>query len=184
MILPAASLLLRPRRRPRKLDSGVSKTPTVPSGYGFTGCEVDTDGHGASRHGEDGHRKSITSLQRSDGRYLDTDKDNFVVLSPSVAAAYGIHIGDLGWLVRKDTGAAVPVVFGDTGHEGRRTAEASVAALKGLGFAHVNGNNGVTGGGFEIVLAPGSGTGRGDIARDTKAMTNKLFQSGLVASLQ
>lgn len=151
---------------------------------GFTGCAVDTDGRGASRHAEDGHRRSVTSLTRSDGRYLDTDKDNFVVLSPSVAAAYGINIGDLGWLVRKDTGAAVPVVFGDTGHEGRKSAEASVAALKALGYKDVDGNNGVTGGGFEIVLAPGSGNGRGDIARDTKAMTDKLYQSGLVASLR
>ena len=151
---------------------------------GFSGCAVDTDGLGASRHGEDIHRRSCTSLTRADGRYLDTDKDNFVVLAPSVAAAYGIHIGDLGWLVRKDNGQAVPVVFGDTGHEGRRSAEASIAALKELGFSDVNGNNGVTGGRFEIVLSPGSGNGRGDIARDPQAMADRLSQHGFVASAE
>ena len=106
------------------------------------------------------------------------------MLSPSVAAAYGIHIGDLGWLVRKDNGQAVPVVFGDTGHEGRRSAEASIAALKALGFSDVNGNNGVTGGRFEIVLSPGSGNGRGDIARNPQAMADLLGQHGLVATTE
>jgi hypothetical protein len=167
------------------IDSHAWKGVKNPDGsvtIGFTGCEVDTDGKGASRHGEDGHRRSTTSLTRSDGSYLDTDKDNFVVLSPSVAKAYGIHLGDLGWLVRKDTGEAVPVVFGDTGHEGRRSAEASVAAIKGLHYRDIDGNNGVTGGQFEIVLAKGSGNGTGDIARNPQAIANKLQGLTQVAS--
>ncbi len=140
----------------------------------FTGCATDTDGRGASRHAEDSHRKSGTALSRSDGQYLDTDKDSYIVLSQSVAEKFGIHKGDLGRLIRKDTGQSVPVVFGDVGHEGRRTAEASLAALRRLGFSGVDGNNGISGGQFEIVMTPGSGNGRGDIARNPQLIASKL----------
>jgi len=146
---------------------------------GFKGCQVDTDGRGAWRHPEDRTRQAHTSLKLSDGRSLDTDKDNFFVLPPSVARAYGIHKGDLGWLVQKGTGNAVPVVFGDSGPEGK-LGEASVAALKSLGY-DVNGKRGVTGDNFEIVFAPGSGDGTGDIASNPHAMAAKLKQTGLVA---
>lgn len=113
----------------------------------------------------------------SDGSSLDTDKDNFFVLPKSVAHAYGIKQGDLGWLVQKDTGKAVPVVFGDVGPEGK-LGEASVKALKDLGYKNVNGARGVSGDKFQIVFVPGSGNGRGDIARDPNLMAERLYQLG------
>jgi hypothetical protein len=147
----------------------------------FKGCQVDTDGSGAFRHTEDKYRQNQTSLKRSDHTSLDTDRDNFFVLPPSVAKAYGIKKGDLGWLVQESTGKAVPVVLGDFGPEGK-LGEASVAALKSLGYNNVNGRNGVSGDGFKIVFVPGSGNGTGDIARDPKAMADKLNQSGTASS--
>ncbi|MBS1994291.1 MAG: hypothetical protein JSS83_27455 [Cyanobacteria bacterium SZAS LIN-3] len=163
----------------RHMWNGI-KNPDGSVTIGFKGCQVDTDGRGAWRHPEDSTRQSATSLKLSDGRSLDTDKDNFFVLPPSVARAYGIHKGDLGWLVQKGSGNAVPVVFGDSGPEGK-LGEASVAALKALGY-DVNGRKGVSGDRFEIVFAPGSGDGTGDIASDPTAMAAKLHQSGLIAS--
>jgi hypothetical protein len=174
---------------PKETHTGYKSSPVTAFRNGdgsvsltFNGCSVDTDGHGARRHTEDGHRRSITSLTRSDGKYLDTDKDNFVVLSPSQAAQYGVHVGDLGTLTRMDTGQSVPVVFGDTGHEGRPNAEASVAALRALHFPAVTGNNGVEGIGFKITLARGSGNGRGDIARNPVAIADRLQRRTVVAS--
>lgn len=148
----------------------------------FTGCATDTDGRGASRHREDSHRKPHTALSRSDGQSLDTDKDSYIVLSPSVAAKFGIHKGDLGRLICKDTGRSVPVVFGDVGHEGRTSAEASLAALRRLGFSGIDGNNGISGGQFEIVITPGSGNGRGDIARNPQKIASKLERENTVAT--
>jgi len=146
----------------------------------FHGCQVDTDGSGAYRHTEDSCRQNQTSLKRSDHTSLDTDRDNFFVLPPSVAKAYGIKKGDLGWLVQESTGKAVPVVLGDFGPEGK-LGEASVAALKSLGYSNVNGRNGVSGDGFKIVFVPGSGDGTGDIARNPSAMAQKLNKSGVAS---
>lgn len=144
----------------------------------FRGCQVDTDGSGAYRHTEDATRQGQTSLRLSDGTSLDTDKHNFFVLPPSVAHAYGIKLGDLGWLVQKQSGNAVPVVFGDSGPEGK-LGEASVAALKSLGYDNVSGANGVDKSEeFEIVFVPGSGNGTGDIANSPQAMAGKLASLG------
>lgn len=143
----------------------------------FSGCQVDTDGAGAHRHPEDATRQSQTSLRLSNGQSLDTDRDNFFVLPPSVAKAYGIHKGDLGWLVQEKTGKAVPVVFGDAGPEGK-LGEASVHALQSLGF-NVNGRSGVDRSEqFKVVFVPGSGDGTGDIASDANAMAAKLAATG------
>lgn len=143
----------------------------------FHGCQVDTDGSGAYRHTEDHCRQSNTSLHLSDGTSLDTDRDRFFVLPPSVAHAYGIHKGDLGWLVQKRSGKAVPVVFGDGGPEGK-LGEASVAALTPFGYK-VDGNHGVDNDDFQVVFFPGSGDGTGDIARQgTQAMAAKLNSLG------
>jgi hypothetical protein len=137
----------------------------------FNGCEVDTDG--ASYHPEDACWQSHTSLRLANGESLNTDLDNFVVLSPSLARAMGVKLGDRGYLVDKDTGRAVPVVFGDVGPEGKRTAEASVHALKEAGHPEVNGNNGV-GGHWQVVVLPGSGDGTGNIARNADAIKLSL----------
>lgn len=143
----------------------------------FKGCQVDTDGSGAYRHGEDRTRQSNTSLHLSNGTSLDTDRDSYFVLPPSVAHAYGIHKGDLGWLVQKRTGKAVPVVFGDSGPEGK-LGEASIAALKPFGY-NVDGAHGVDNDNFQVVFFPGSGDGTGDIARQgTQAMAAKLNSLG------
>lgn len=147
----------------------------------FRGCQVDTDGSGAYRHTEDRCRQSNTSLHLSNGRALDTDRDSFFVLPPSVAHAYGIHKGDLGWLVQKRTGKAVPVVFGDSGPEGK-LGEASIAALKPFGY-NVDGAHGVDNDNFQVVFFPGSGDGTGDIARQgTQAMAAKLDALGSKAN--
>jgi hypothetical protein len=143
----------------------------------FNGCQVDTDGSGAHRHPEDATRQSQTSLRLSNGQSLDTDRDNFFVLPPSVAKAYGIHKGDLGWLVQEKTGKAVPIVFGDSGPEGK-LGEASVHALNSLGY-NVNGRSGVDKSEqFKVVFVPGSGDGTGDIASNSAAMAAKLGQTG------
>ena len=143
----------------------------------FNGCQVDTDGSGAHNHPEDPTRQSQTSLRLSNGQSLDTDRDNFFVLPPSVARAYGIKKGDLGWLVQEKTGKAVPVVFGDAGPEGK-LGEASVHALQSLGF-NVNGRSGVDKSEqFKVVFVPGSGDGTGDIASDASAMAAKLVRTG------
>ncbi|CAN5297496.1 hypothetical protein BH10CYA1_BH10CYA1_28970 [soil metagenome] len=140
----------------------------------FKGCQVDTDGAGAGNHPEDRTRQYQTSLRLSNGQSLNSDTDNFFVLPPEVAKAYGIKKGDLGWLVDKDTQKAVPVVFGDSGPSGK-LGEASVHALKSLGFENVNGANGVDKNhNFQVVFVPGSGNGKGDIARDPKAMAARL----------
>lgn len=144
----------------------------------FRGCQVDTDGAGARNHPEDATRQNQTSLKLSNGESLNTDTDNFFVLPPSVARAYHIKKGDLGWLVDEKTGKAVPVVFGDAGPEGK-FGEASVHALKSLGFTNVSGRNGVDKSQpFKVVFVPGSGDGTGDIARDSQAMAAKLERTG------
>ena len=128
------------------------QNPDGSKSIGFNGCAVDTDG--ASRHTEDRSWQSHTSLRLSDGESLNTDLDNFVVLSPSLAKACGVKLGDLGYLVDKETGRAVPVVFGDSGPEGKRSAEASVHAIKQLGRnERVDGNHGLEGR-FEVVVVP------------------------------
>lgn len=148
----------------------------------FRGCQVDTDGAGARNHPEDATRQNQTSLKLSNGESLNTDTDNFFVLPPSVARAYHIKKGDLGWLVDEKTGKAVPVVFGDAGPEGK-LGEASVHALKSLGFSNVSGRNGVDKSQpFKVVFVPGSGDGTGDIARDSQAMAAKLDRTGKTGS--
>jgi hypothetical protein len=83
----------------------------------------------------------------------------------------------LGWLVQKNTGKAVPVVFGDSGPAGK-LGEASVAALASFGYK-VDGNHGVDHDAFQVVFFPGSGDGTGDIARQGKqAMATKLNSLG------
>lgn len=144
----------------------------------FKGCQVDTDGAGARNHPEDATRQNQTSLRLLNGESLNTDTDNFFVLPPSVARAYHIKKGDLGWLVDEKSGKAVPVVFGDAGPEGK-LGEASVHALKSLGFTNVSGRNGVDRTQpFKVVFVPGSGDGTGDIARDSQAMAAKLERTG------
>ncbi len=149
----------------------------------FKGCNVDTDG--ASRHREDSCWQSQTSLRLSSGESLNTDLDNFVVLSPSLARACGARLGDLGYLVDKSTGRAVPVVFGDVGPEGKTAAEASVHALKQLGRSGtIDGNHGLSGG-FEVIVVPKSGNSTGDIARSPDkiklALDNRQAHSNLDA---
>lgn len=123
------------------------------------GCRVDTDGSGAWRHTEDPYRQSQTSMKLN-GRYLDTDKDCFVALPPSVRERYGIEVGDRGFLIRSDTQQAVPVVFGDVSpekHWARGEPEASCAALRALGFNDVSGVNGVDKDvRFQLVMEPDS----------------------------
>jgi hypothetical protein len=123
------------------------------------GCRVDTDGSGAWRHTEDPCRQSQTSM-KVNGRSLDTDRDSFVALPPSVREQYGIKVGDKGFLIRQDTQQAVPVVFGDVSpekHWNRGEPEASCAALRGLGFNDVSGVNGVDKNvKFQLVLEPDS----------------------------
>ncbi len=123
------------------------------------GCRVDTDGSGAWRHTEDPCRQSQTSM-KINGRYLDTDKDCFVALPPSVRERYGIEVGDRGFMIRSDTQQAVPVVFGDVSperHWSRGEPEASCATLRALGFDHVSGANGVDKDvRFQLVMEPNS----------------------------
>jgi hypothetical protein len=123
------------------------------------GAAVDTDGSGAHRHQEDSHRRSHTSYQPG-GKSLDTDKDSYVALPKSVMKEHGIQLGDKGFLVRSDNGQKVPVVFGDYSGEKKwrqGQPEASVAALKGLGFNNVSGANGIERNvNFELIMAPGS----------------------------
>jgi hypothetical protein len=138
----------------------------------FNGCEVDTDG--ASYHPEDRCWQSHTSLRLSNGESLNTDLDNFVVLSPSLAKATGVKLGDCGYLVDKSTGRSVPVVFGDSGPEGKRSAEASVHAIKQLGRnERVDGNHGLEGR-FQVVVVPHSGNGTGDLARNPDRIKSVL----------
>jgi len=126
---------------------------------GLQGCRVDTDGSGAWRHPEDQYRRGKTDLTIN-GRYLDTDKDKYVALPPSLMAQYGLQVGDKGYLVRSDTGKAVPVVFGDRSpekHWRKGEPEASLAALRALGFRSIAGNSGVDKNvPFELIMAPGS----------------------------
>jgi hypothetical protein len=126
------------------------------------GAAVDTDGSGAHRHTEDRSRQNQTSLRDGNGKSLDTDKDNFVALPKKEMQRMGIHLGDHGYLQRQDTGEKVPVVFGDasSGKEwkhGNGQTEASVAALKGLGFNNVDGRHGVDKNvQFNLIMQPGS----------------------------
>jgi hypothetical protein len=149
----------------------ITQNPDGSKTVDFNGCEVDTDG--AGYHPEDACWQSQTSLRLANGESLNTDLDNFVVLSKSLAKAMGVKLGDRGYLVDKDTGRAVPVVFGDVGPEGKRTAEASVHALKQAGHPEVNGNNGV-GGHWQVVVLPNSGDGTGNIARNAEAIKVSL----------
>jgi hypothetical protein len=129
------------------------------------GCRVDTDGSGAWRHTEDPCRQSETSL-KINGRYLDTDKDCFVALPPSVRHRFGIEVGDKGFMIRQDTQQAVPVIFGDVSpekHWNRGEPEASCATLRALGFNDVSGVNGVDKDvKFQLVMEPDSKHKSGD----------------------
>jgi hypothetical protein len=138
----------------------------------FFGSAVNTDGAGAKRHKEDKYRQDCTKVMRSDGTYLDTDKDNYVALSKGEMRALGVKESDRGFIVdmsktipgHPDQHPYVPVVIGDVRNR-KSFAELSVHALKGLGYQHVNGNNGVDGNRFRLVLYPHSGNGWGDSAR-------------------
>jgi hypothetical protein len=155
----------------------ITENPDGSRTINFVGCAVDTDG--ASYHPEDANWQGQTKLARSDGKPLNTDLDNFVVLSPSQARALGVKQGDRGYLVDLSRGSdgkhpAVPVVIGDEGPEGKRTAEASVHSIKQLGYQHIDGNNGVDGRRFQIVVYPHTGNGNGDIARHPDAIKAQL----------
>lgn len=149
----------------------ITQNPDGSRTVDFNGCEVDTDGNGY--HPEDPCWQPHTSLRLANGESLNTDLDNFVVLSPSLARALGVKLGDRGYLVDKDTGRAVPVVFGDVGPEGKHSAEASVHSLKQIGHPDVDGNNGV-GGHWQVVVVPHSGDGTGNIARNADAIKASL----------
>lgn len=129
---------------------------------GLHGAAVDTDGAGAKRHTEDHTRQNRTSLTDGNGHSLDTDKDKFVALPKSEMKVHGIKLGDQGYLERADTGEKVPVVFGDVSSgkqwkHGKGQPEASVAALKALGFDKVNGAKGVDKSvTFNLSMAPNS----------------------------
>ncbi len=137
---------------PEKLDNGMIQFGNL------KGAAVDTDGAGAHRHKEDRTRQSRTSFTQ-DGKSLDTDHDAFVALPESVMKDHGIHLGDKGVLVRSDTGQKTNVIFGDvsSGKQWKQgQPEASVAALKSLGF-DVNGARGVDKSvNFQLLMAPGS----------------------------
>ncbi|HEY9680827.1 MAG TPA: hypothetical protein V6C86_04525 [Oculatellaceae cyanobacterium] len=144
---------------------GSKETPSNNGEVRFTGMHgaaVDTDGSGAHRHKEDRTRQNRTSLKDADGKSLDTDKDNFVALPKKEMERLGIKLGDHGYLQRQDTGEKVPVVFGDSSSgkqwkHGNGQPEASVAALKGLGFNNVDGRHGVDGNiQFNLIMQPGS----------------------------
>jgi hypothetical protein len=147
---------ISPASRSETKDNGMVKFT------GLHGAAVDTDGAGAKRHKEDRTRQNRTSLTDGQGHSLDTDKDNFVALPKSEMKAHGIKLGDHGYLERADTGEKVPVVFGDVSsgkqwHHGKGQPEASVAALKALGFNNVNGARGVDKSvSFNLSMAPNS----------------------------
>jgi hypothetical protein len=132
---------------------------------GLHGAAVDTDGAGAKNHREDRTRQNRTSLTDGHGHSLDTDRDNFVALPKDEMKKKGIKLGDHGYLERADTGEKVPVVFGDVSsgkqwNHGKGQPEASVAALKALGFNNVNGQRGVDKSvAFNLTIAPNSRNG-------------------------
>ncbi len=149
------------RSHGEKLDNGMVKFS------GLHGAAVDTDGAGAKNHKEDRTRQHHTSLRDERGNSLDTDKDKFVALPKSVMKEHGIKLGDHGFLERADTGEKVPVVFGDVSSgkqwkNGTGQPEASVAALKALGFNNVNGARGVDKSvAFNLTMDPGSKASKG-----------------------
>ncbi|HEY9683893.1 MAG TPA: hypothetical protein V6C86_20085 [Oculatellaceae cyanobacterium] len=159
----------------------LSQNPDGSKTIDFNGCNVDTDG--ASRHSEDACWQPQTSLRLTNGESLNTDLDNFVVLSASLARACGVKLGDYGYLVDKETGRAVPVVFGDVGPEGKKSAEASVHAIKQLGRGvHIDGNHGLSGR-FQVVIVPHTGDHTGNIARSPEQIQVALNNLGTNSSV-
>jgi hypothetical protein len=171
---------------PRSYDGGgraSSNLPYVPSDYGnapqnpngfvninYFGGNV--DGDGAVRLPHDLDYKPDTYVHNRDGSPLNSATQSFVVLSQHQLAKYGIKPGDLGYLV-DDKGHSVPVFVGDTGPE-RRRVEASAYAYNQLGYHNVDGGNGPTNVGFQLMIIPHSGDGRG--IASTQELNERLAQ--------
>jgi len=143
--------------------------------FGFRGGFVDTDGAAADSQ-IDSHAQKQTSLAFSNGSYLNTYKDAYVVFPQSLMDRYGFHIGDAVWLCDDDTGKKTACLIGDIGPENSsRFGEASVKAWRELGYSDVTGNNGPgKDHHFRFIVAPNTGNRTADAIRSTGAVSAML----------
>jgi len=157
----------------------VTKYPEGTYGITFNGCAVDTDGTG--RDARDRCWQGNTSVHRAeDGRALNSFTDNFIALPPSVMKSMGAKYGDHCMVIVDDGTKEGRCVYGIVGDASpmsnmrKNVAEASVHMLKEAGFNKVDGNHGIDATRFKVVVVPGSGNGKGDIARHPDQIKESL----------
>ncbi len=172
---------VRPEER-HSVDANYYRVTKYPEGtYGltFNGCAVDTDGTG--RDPKDRCWQGDTSVHRAaDGRGLNTYTDNFVALPPAVMRSMGAKYGDHVMVIVDDGTKEGRCVYGIVGDASpmsnmrKNVAEASVHLLNEAGFNKVDGNHGIDATRFKVVVVPGSGDGKGDIARHPEQIKEAL----------
>jgi len=145
--------------------------------------QLDTDGWPDGKTQGDSTWQPDTTLQYSDGTYVNANRVPYFVLPQTWYSQFGIKTGDLGAVVFKDKLAFA--VFADVGPKAK-LGEGSLELLRELGEERLRPNgrviNSGMGGGVTTVVFPGS---KADAAyRDEASLLNYIENRGQILFLQ
>jgi len=160
------------------LDQAASMAPDkltmLPNGMVYLRSKLDVDADGGANWRQDPVGQATTSLRNSDGSSLDALHANYFVLPMTDDyKKLGIKLGDLAWVRNSHTGKMVAAIFGDQGPR-NKIGEGSQALCRALGLSANPNSGGTAEKEIEFLIMPGSGNGKGNIAKDDSAMASRL----------
>jgi hypothetical protein len=130
---------------PSQLGNGVA--------YAAAEARNDNDGRGSSQ-GDRYHQNDTSG--HVNGQACNADIDQYVVVSPEVARANGIKMGDWAKVTNPGTGAVTYARVMDVGPRNAPPGECSTATLKALGVGITRGGNTVGNPKVQVSYYPGS----------------------------
>jgi|GEM_PF-1039632 len=150
------------------------KLTMLPNGMVYLRSKLAVDADGGPDWRSDPYGQAFTSLTNTDGSPLDaTDINYFVLPMTDEYKKMGIKLGDLAWVRNSRTGKMVPAIFGDHGPK-NKIGEGSQALCRALGLSGDPNSGGTSQKEIEFLIMPGSGKGKGNIAKSDSAMATKL----------
>ncbi len=153
------------------------KLTMLPNGMVYLRSKLAVDADGGPDWRNDPFGQAFTSLTHSDGSSLDaTDINYFVLPMTDEYKKLGIKLGDMAFVRNIRTGKMVPAIFGDHGPK-NKIGEGSQALCRALGLSGNPNSGGTDKKEIEFLIMPGSGSGKGNIAKSDSAMVaclNKL----------
>ncbi|MBI4929822.1 MAG: N-acetylmuramoyl-L-alanine amidase [Bacteroidetes bacterium] len=168
-------------------NSGLDYTANAGSPGNWWGVVTDNSGNPIIQDSSDpypGMYVSTTSL--TDNAYSSTKTQHYVnseaipfFVLPSAVTAYGIHLGDVGYVYNTTNGQGCYAIFADGGPSGK-LGEGSIYLANQLGINSNPKTGGTSSGIIDYIVFPNSGLGQGTIP--TVAQINSMGAAKLNAA--